>query len=260
VGNPLRKILETQTFSSNQIEVHAGAIHRDLLGRSQYLDLPNFSRIHPSDLEWMFYRYDRLFFGDALQGALGQAPLTFKFSSRMTSAAGMTTAFDPMRNVRYDIKISSQLLFECFVGNDHRPIVVAGRICLDRLDALQRIMEHEVVHLAEMLAWSPGESSCTSERFQSIARRLFGHEHHRHQLILRRERASVQFGIVPGCRVRFQYDGQSFVGVVNRITKRATVLVEDPQGTPYRNGKRYQKYFVPIPMLQKLESSAADAE
>jgi len=40
-------------------------------------------------------------------------------------------------------------------------------------------------------------------------------------------------------------------GTVNRITKRATVLVEDPEGEPYSDGKRYRKYLVPLQLLTR---------
>ena len=41
------------------------------------------------------------------------------------------------------------------------------------------------------------------------------------------------------------------VGVVNRITRRATILVESATGVMYTNGKRYQKFYVPLGHLQK---------
>ena len=37
-----------------------------------------------------------------------------------------------------------------------------------------------------------------------------------------------------------------------RITRRATVLVESPEGQHYSDGKRYQKFYVPLDMLEKL--------
>jgi len=43
------------------------------------------------------------------------------------------------------------------------------------------------------------------------------------------------------------------VGRVNRITRRATVLVENPHGALYSAGKRYRTYYVPLPMLNKVK-------
>ena len=87
----------------------------------------------------------------------------------------------------------------------------------------------------------------------AIANRFFGHTDHHHQLITPRERAFTEFGIRPGARVSFRFDGQHHIGVVNRITKRATVLVEDKRGERYSDGKRYTKFYVPVSLLELME-------
>ena len=61
---------------------------------------------------------------------------------------------------------------------------------------------------------------------------LFQHHAHTHSMVTRRERAA-EWGIGPGVRVTFECEGRRLMGVVNRITKRATVLVEDPTGRRY---------------------------
>jgi len=53
--------------------------------------------------------------------------------------------------------------------------------------------------------------------------------------------------------VRFRFDGVERKGVVNRINKRATVLVEDRRGEQYSDGKRYAKFYVPVQMLEAVE-------
>ena len=47
--------------------------------------------------------------------------------------------------------------------------------------------------------------------------------------------------------------GARHVGVVNRITRRATILVESDAGTAYSDGKRYLKFYIPLTMLAKKE-------
>ena len=130
-------------------------------------------------------------------------------------------------------------------------ITASGIVCRDRLDALQRVMEHEIVHLVEMLLWD--ESSCSRSRFHSITRRFFGHTENKHKLITPREKAQVRFGIEPGMKVRFRHDGIEHRGIVNRVNKRATVLVEDRRGVPYSDGKRYAKFYVPVQLLEAAE-------
>ena len=116
-------------------------------------------------------------------------------------------------------------------------------------------MEHEIVHLIEMLLWD--ESSCSQPRFHSITRRFFGHTGNKHGLITPKERAIEQFGIRPGSMVRFRFDGVERTGFVNRINRRATVLVEDSRGERYSNGKHYVKFYVSLPLLEPVEENPA---
>ena len=52
--------------------------------------------------------------------------------------------------------------------------------------------------------------------------------------------------------MRFRFDGIEHTGVVNRVSKRATVLV-GPQGRRYTDGKHYNKFYVPVQMLEAVE-------
>jgi hypothetical protein len=146
----------------------------------------------------------------------------------------------------YEITVASSMLFDGFGMMDRR-ITVCGLDCENRLEALQRIFEHEIVHLIEQLCWQ--SSNCAAPRFQDIARRLFLHQAHTHKLITRRELAA-QSGIRVGSRVTFLFEGRRLTGRVNRLTKRATVLVEDPEGENFSDGLRYRRYYVPIVHLQ----------
>jgi hypothetical protein len=48
------------------------------------------------------------------------------------------------------------------------------------------------------------------------------------------------------------FEGKRLEGRVNRITTRATVLVEDAEGQPFSDGRRYKTYYVPLPLLTPL--------
>ena len=172
----------------------------------------------------------------------------------MTRAGGKTTRYTTRAGeVSYEISIASSILFDGFGGMD-RLVTVCGIECQSRLEALQRIFEHELVHLAEQLCW--GSSNCAAERFQAIAGRLFLHRVHTHNLITRRERAA-ELGIRIGALVTFNFEGRQLTGRVNRITKRATVLVADPDGVSYSDGLRYRIYYVPIACLTSVIAHAA---
>ena len=250
----LLRIVESVSLDAGEIAVSTKRIHAAVLNKSKYVDGPNFTCIHPEDLELVFNQYDSRFFDGRIREVLGDTPLHFGLSQRMSSAGGKTTCrkdyTDPNQRW-FEISVSTALLFQCFADDDHRPIVCCGITCRDRLDALQRVMEHELVHLVEMLLWD--KSSCRQVRFHAITRRLFGHTDNRHQLITPREKAFVKYGIRPGMQVRFSFEGVEHVGVVNRVNKRATVLVEDPGGDPYSNGKRYARFYVPVQMLEAVD-------
>jgi len=249
----LLQIVESTTLDVEKSSANMAQIHAVVLSKSRNIDVPNFTRIHPADLDLLFVEYDNKFFDGQIKKTLGTIPLDFGLSKRMTSSGGKTAYYADRTGGRrrYEISVSTTVLFGSFDGEDHRPITASGIICLDRLDALQRVMEHELVHLIEILLW--GQSSCSHSRFHSITRRFFGHAENKHQLITPKEKAMVKFGVQPGMVVRFRFDGFERKGVVNRINKRATVLVEDRRGEPYSDGKRYAKFYVPVHLLKAIE-------
>ncbi len=252
----LQQKIERERVARETVAARTREIYEEALRQSKYLDAGNFKSIHPADLERLFDLYDERFFADGCRRALGDAPLRFRLSKRMTQSAGKATR-SQHRNRRtkevtteYEIAVSTTLLYQTFHDID-RPIVMSGIECRDRLEALQRTFEHEMVHLIEFLLWK--NSSCSAPRFQSIANRFFSHTEHTHQLITPRERALTKFGVRAGSRVSFRLDGQHYVGIVNRITKRATVLVEDTHGVEYTDGKRYAKFYVPVGLLKPVD-------
>ena len=251
----LKQIVSRHELPAEEVGRRTERIYQTLLQESRFLDGGNFTAIHPRDLERMFDLYDQTFFDgqcrDLIRGR--NQTIEFRLSKRMTKAGGKTTRYQWRPQARaplatsYEIAVSTTLLFQTF-GDVRRPVRVSGVPCADRLQALQRIVEHEAVHLVEMLVWR--DSNCAAPRFQSITGRLFGHTDYTHDLITPGERAEKQFGIQPGDRVRFELNSVPHEGIVNRITKRATVLVEDHRGAAYSDGKRYLKFYVPLGMLE----------
>lgn len=172
----------------------------------------------------------------------------------MTRAGGRTTRISTPRDAPlFEIAIATTILFDGF-GEDDPEVTVCGLPCPNRLAALQRIFEHELVHLAEWLCWDV--SHCGRARFQGIAQRLFRHRANTHQLITRAERAA-RAGIRIGSGVTFEFRGRRLTGRVNRITKRATVLVRDARGARWSDGQRYVRYYVPLGALRLSEPQPA---
>ena len=229
------------------------AIFDSTLALSRCMDQPNFKRVAQDDLQRMVMLYDELFFEKRLLARVRREGITFGWSSRMTRNAGKTVTHYPNgRNGarRFEIILSSTLLFQTF-DDVKRPVEVTGMICRNRLEAMQRIVEHELVHLSEMVIWNT--SSCSLRRFHGIANRFFGHTRHQHDLITQTERAASKFQLRTGSRVRFSFEGKVLTGTVNRITRRATVLVEDPIGERFTDGKRYRRYYVPLEYLVPVQ-------
>lgn len=247
-------------YSTDEVEDRSRRIYDEMLERSPHLRAANFTRIGPDDLERLFAAYDRAFFRGRLAEMLledGALPMGFRLSGRLVRAAGMTTRLTrPVRRggrasteYEYEITVSTTLLFGTFQGVDRR-VTVGGLEVRDRLEALQRIFEHELLHLAEFLGW--GKSNCRAANFRALSRRIFAHEAVYHDLVTPREQAVVAHGIAVGDRVSFEHEGVRHVGRVNRITRRATVLVESPTGRPFSDGKRYLTFYVPLAMLNKV--------
>lgn len=230
------------------------AIGEEVLRKSVAMKQPNFQAVQSSDLRRMVELYDAAFFDGGCLELARRGGIDFRWSRRMTSAGGKTTRWLlPSKNgqfggSRYEITLSAALLFQSF-QKEGEQVRVCGKLCTTRLEAMQRVVEHELIHLLEMLVWI--DSNCAAKRFQSITSSIFGHTEHRHELTTQHERAIEHYQIRIGTRVSFAMEGKRLHGVVHRITRRATILVEDPRGTLYTDGKRYCKYYVPLPLLRK---------
>lgn len=251
-----------QTLPATEIHQRQRRIHREVLELSRSMESPNFRRLDADDLRRMTMLYDREFFDSRLLATIGRDRMKFGLSSRMTRIAGKLVTQYPDRQSKratgldrtssqdtrqFQMVLSSTLLFQAFDDVD-RPITVTGLRCTNRLEAMQRVCEHELVHLLEMFFWN--DSSCSQCRFQNIAGRFFGHTEHSHDLITQRERAARNFGVRVGAYVRFRHEGKWIDGWVNRITRRATVLVEDPRGERFNDGKHYVRFYVPVDQLK----------
>lgn len=233
-------------------------VHESVLAQSSYLnDMGNFTKIGTNDLARMFNLYDQHLLHGLISSAVTSqgSQLEFVLSRRLTRSGGQTKRTRPSRSqaftpARYEIAVSVPVLFATFSEVD-RPVRACGRLCYNRLEALQRIMEHEILHLAEMLAWD--RSNCSAKRFKHLSLNIFGHTESHHQMITPQERAIVHFGVKPGVQVSFEWEGKKIVGIVNSIRRRVTVLVPSTKGIPYSDGNRYEKFYVPVERLKPVK-------
>ncbi len=231
------------------------AIQQEVLQTSSHMESPDFRTLHPQDVELMVRLYDERTLNGACMKALDGRPIEFRLSRRLTKAGGKTSwkqfrlPLGGHSREHFEISLSSHLLFQTFRGED-RTVTVTGLPCRSRLEAVQRIVEHELIHLCEKLAWN--DSNCRARRFQEITHRLFGHLEHTHGLVTTVEVARTKLGICRGSQVTFLFEDRQLTGIVNKITKRATVLVRDRDGILYSDGQRYKGYYVPLSGLESI--------
>ena len=253
----LQHLVQTRTIARKDRQRLSNQIYQHMIANSELITRPNFTSISPADLGLLFQINDELFF-DGLVGRLceqkAERPLSFRLSTRMTNAGGTTTMFRSgsrrKPKFEYEITIATTPLFGTFSKQTGTgSSVVGGLPCGDRVEALQRIMEHEMIHLIEMLIWD--DSNCQARPFKQIVKRFFGHTESNHQLLRPKDIARQQLGIGVGDTVSFDHQGNQLTGTINRITKRATILVADPNGVQYTDGNSYQTYYVPLGRLRK---------
>lgn len=245
--------------STGEIAEKTRSIYDQLLEGDPHVDTGYFTAISHAIIPRLFRLYDALFFAGKLQQLIdlqNVKKLVLRFSKRLVKAGGVTkfrkhdVSGQEPPELELTIFISAPLLFQTFQDID-RPIVVNGLTCRDRLEALQRVFEHELIHLVEFLLWN--QSSCKQPRFRKLARNVFGHTAAWHQLVTQDERARKLYTMEVGDQVAFEFKGEALAGVINRIAKRVTVLVENDHGTLYTDSKKYKKYYVPLAFLQKFE-------
>jgi len=240
--------LHNLIYSQYEIKDKTDKIYSQIINQSKIIDKGNFARLETSDLKLLFSLYDQHFFqGFFLDNYKDK--IFFRLSKRMTSAGGKTQR--SMDSGKFILSLSTFLIFKTF--NDiKREIKINGIICNDRLEASMRIFEHEIIHVIEHILYDT--SSCSKASFKRLSNNIFGHTEVTHRLITQNEIAAKTFDLHVGDFASFDYEGQIYTGVINRITKRATVMVKDSKGD-YRDskGNQYIKFYIPISQLKKIE-------
>lgn len=257
MNDPFRKrllnIVSKRRQSDGQRQERQARVYQHLLQNSSRISSGNFATLAPADLGMIFHAVDEEFFDGCLATVCEKStakPLQFRLSTRMTSSGGMTTMQNWGRwraKSEFEIAVATTPLFETFKIDN--TAIVGGLVCRDRLEALQRIMEHEIVHLIELMLWK--DSNCSANPFREIVHRFFGHLESNHQLLTPRDVARKKLGISIGDKVRFRKGQRTIEGYVNRISKRATVLVHSQHGQKYSDGQTYEKFYVPLTVLKK---------
>jgi hypothetical protein len=245
------KDLLSTVYTKMKISEKREIVRREFLSQSENIENGDVKTISEEDLRLLFNLYDEQFFKGYFSNFF-QGILRFSLSKRMNKNAGKTIMLKslksrPIQQEVYEIVIAVKFFFNYeYLDRDKK---VNGIYTFDALNALQLVFEHEICHLVEFYIFK--KSSCKGSRFKNLANNIFGHTDVYHQLPTEGEIASDIYGFKTGDKVSFEYEGKSYRGIINRINKRATVMVIDSKGGYIdKKGNRYSKWYVPMGNLK----------
>lgn len=247
----MRSILEIR-YTEEEIKYKRYQVAELLMARSAHVKSSDVTAVSDRDLHLLFACYDQVFFENWFKESF-PGTLQFSFSRRMTKSAGKTyfpKDADPARpeNLVIQVKISIDMIFAYgAVENSNR---VGGITTRNSLEALQVVLEHELIHVIEFINFQ--QSSCSKNRFKTMASCLFGHTESFHCLPTSQQIARQKLGLTVGDRVVFSVEGKTMEGLLYAVHKRAVVMVPDKQGAyTDKRGQWYTKYYVPLSILKR---------
>lgn len=211
-------------------------------------DIGNLNAAH---LYKMIKLYDQAFLNAFISDNI-DCEIKTSISHRMTKSAGKTiTKYEINRNgklIDYEIRIGISVITGLHLSD--RRVNVAGITVTMQMEALQLILEHEICHIIE--THITGKTSCRGKLFKALSYNLFRHTQSIHQLPSSLEKAMNTHGLQLGDNVNFNYKSIDYSGIITAITKRATIMSPDKNGTFIdKKGNRYLKYYIPLDLLNK---------
>lgn len=249
---PLTDVFLAPAYDTDTVQARRAEVRHRLSERIPRYATGHFTTIAPADLEVLFDLYDTTFFQGGLRRIVGEN-VNFRLSRSHSRTHGRCEMREIHGIVRCTLVINATTLWNNFHEGD-REVVASGVLCRDRLDGLQVIFEHEITHLVEFLVF--GKSNCRAPRFAKLVRDFFAQEaiDPRSDFIVPEERVYVDHGIKAGDKVHFVHEGREFRGIVQRVVRRATVMVESEDGRYVNSeGKRFTKWYIPPSELSKIE-------
>ncbi len=250
--------LLTYHYSKQEINERFEKVRNEVFLQSNQIKTANFLTIADKDIKLIFELYDNYFFDNYFKESKVTEKMAFDLSKKMTSAGAKLMYYKVSNKnpVQFRMRISSYLIFNSFKNNSSdlipQTINLAGFQTKNRLEALLHVIEHEIIHLIEFLAFN--DSSCKKDNFKNLANRIFGHTAFTHQLLTGKMEALKEYNLRVGDWVSFSFDGKHYKGIIHRITKRATIMALDKNGI-YKDekGNRFTKYYILLKYLKKLD-------
>lgn len=199
--------------------------------------------------------YDKYFFSNRIQKQLEQTNSTLNFVfSQHTKTGGSCSK----RGSDYVIKIPI-VLFQNLFRNGEKNLLVNGISCTTKLECLQIVFEHELIHLFMFLYYDDHKSSYGQSRdtftshgelFRSITYMYFSHTDYKHSLFSGEASDKIKKeDITLGARIKYQSKGNEYYGKVSKINPKRAKIVHD-------DGKIFN---VPYTMLEKSDKPISEA-
>lgn len=240
-------------YSEPEIQAKREEIARRILRLSPHMRDRSLPQIAVSDLRLLFELYDEVFL--KRQFAKGfQGKIKFSLSRRLTQSAGKTICPKNIaqlapEDVMIEIRMGVDFFFNYDRVNSEKR--VNGILTRNALEAFQLVFEHELCHAMEFINFHT--SNCRQKRFKTMSKNIFGHLDNFHQLPTQGRIIQEKMGLNPGDTVWFLYGKKRVQGLLYRISKRATVMVETKNGRYMdKKGNRYSKFYVPVELINKV--------
>ncbi len=241
-------------YSKREINERFEKVGQQVFIQSKQIKTDNFQVVSNDDIKLIFQLYDTYFFDNYFKENKVIDKMAFDFSKKMTSAGGklMYYKITNQNPIQFRMRISAYLIFNSFKDDAKTTINLVGYETKNRLEALMHVIEHEIIHLIEFLAFN--DSSCKKDNFKKLANQIFGHTAFTHQLLTGKMEALKEYNLRVGDWVTFSFDGKNYKGFIQRITKRATVMALDENGIYKDNkGNRFTKYYILLKYLKKID-------
>ena len=248
--NSSNSFIENLYYSADEIKFKRNYIYSKFLNISENIKSSVIKKISTDDLYLLLKLYDETF----LKGYLNEnshGNIHFSLSKRMTSSAGKTIypgniKYLPLNDIKFEIRMAVDFFFKFYETKGHK--VVNGIIANDAVEALQLVFEHEICHVLELTMYR--QSSCSGNRFKTMANRIFGHTKSYHELPTASQIAKENYKVSIGSKVVFKYNNLNLSGIITNINKRATIMVLNNNGNyADKYGNKYIKYYVPLNMI-----------
>jgi len=149
----------------------------------------NFIRLSGADVGYIFRLYDEVFFQNQIKEKvnISGGELKYYASERTSGAGGVCSINYSEEKCIYYLDVSPNIINTIFRQNKEGLSDAAGIGCKDRLECLQLIMEHQIIHLL-MIIWEyfsdPDDEiyGTHGKLFQCMSREYFGHTIFEHDL------------------------------------------------------------------------------